>query len=102
MVRSRTSTAPTRLRSQVARVATTRAMFMKYSSQLTRESIVSPCKPMRPVVPLALLANVPLPHQEQNRILGAVFAITVTLAHGLQRGLHVTACLLVELLPLVR
>src|SRR6266568_1709597 len=39
MVRSRTSTAPTCLRSQVARVATTRATFMKYSSQLTRWSI---------------------------------------------------------------
>src|SRR5512146_1909675 len=39
MVRSRTSTAPTCFRSQVARVATTRATFMKYSSQLTRLSI---------------------------------------------------------------
>src|SRR5512142_1669349 len=42
IVLSRTSTAPTCLRSQVARVATTRAMFMKYSSQLTRSSIVPP------------------------------------------------------------
>lgn len=31
--RSRTTTAPTNLRSQVERVATSRAMFMKYSSQ---------------------------------------------------------------------
>src|SRR5512141_666541 len=42
MVLSRTSTAPTCLRSHVARVATTRAMFMKYSSQLTRVSIGPP------------------------------------------------------------
>src|SRR5512138_3044601 len=44
MVRSRTSTAPTCLRSQVARVATTRATFMKYSSQLTRLSIEPPVR----------------------------------------------------------
>src|SRR5512132_151238 len=42
IVLSRTSTAPPCLRSQVARVATTRAMFMKYSSQLTRSSIGPP------------------------------------------------------------
>src|SRR5437870_1854154 len=36
MQRSRTMTAPTCLRSQVARVATSRAMFMKYSSQEAR------------------------------------------------------------------
>src|SRR5204863_1510609 len=38
MVRSRTITAPTYLRGQVDREATTCAMFMKYSSQDTRAS----------------------------------------------------------------
>src|SRR5512138_3238800 len=42
MVLSFTTTAPTCLRSQVARVAATRAMFMKYSSQLARASILPP------------------------------------------------------------
>src|SRR6186997_718835 len=36
IVRSCTMTAPTNLRAHVDRVATVRAMFMKYSSQLTR------------------------------------------------------------------
>ena len=36
MLLSRTMTAPTNLRSQVERVATVRAMFMKYSSQEER------------------------------------------------------------------
>src|ERR1700694_2017117 len=45
MVLSRTSTAPTCFRSQVARVATTRAMFMKYSSQLARRSMGSASYP---------------------------------------------------------
>src|SRR5882672_11195641 len=36
MLLSRTTTAPTNFRSQVERVATSRAMFMKYSSQETR------------------------------------------------------------------
>ena len=39
-MRSRTITAPTCLRSQVARLATTWAMVMKYSSQGTRLSLL--------------------------------------------------------------
>jgi hypothetical protein len=39
MLRSRTMTAPTCLREQVDRVATTFATFMKYSSQLTRGGV---------------------------------------------------------------
>src|SRR5262245_53263128 len=45
-MRSRTTTAPTCLRSQVDRVATCRAMRMKYSSQLARRSVMTvpfPC-----------------------------------------------------------
>src|SRR5580692_1083324 len=43
MILSRTTTAPTNLRSQVERVATSRAMFMKYSSHETRFRMVTSC-----------------------------------------------------------
>src|SRR5512140_3438924 len=67
MVLSRTSTAPTCLRSQVARVATTRAMFMKYSSQLTRVSMRPPCRALH----LARGLMIPDPAAEHRGLLGS-------------------------------
>src|SRR5262249_18758249 len=97
MVRSRTTTAPTCLRSHVARVATWRAMSMKYWSQ----ELLAMVETYPPPADVPPLARVALAHQEEDRLLGADVAVTVAIAHRGQRLVHLLDLAGAEATPLV-
>src|SRR4029453_16204699 len=99
MVRSRTRTAPTCFRSQVARVATCWAMSMKYWSHelLAMEDDLTTPRRRRGLDSAA----VALPDQEEDGLLGADIAVPVALTHRGQRLVHLLQLTAAEGAPLV-